>query len=201
MLSYASSEIGRGWAFGLREAMDQTGAVLGPLAVAWAIARHTGYHYAFGMLVVPASPRALHARSSHSDCFPRRTRSRSNGRPLPHPRASHARFGCTWRRRISRGGHGRLPAHRLHFAKDSTVARGSAALFALAMASAAISAPLVGRIYDRMGLVVVAGASLLPAAAAPLLFLGGASARPWWRALGASAWGYRRQPCAQPLPT
>ena len=34
MLSHAAASIGRGWAFGLREAMDQTGAVLGPVALA-----------------------------------------------------------------------------------------------------------------------------------------------------------------------
>lgn len=36
MLSYAGSQIGSGWAFGLHEAMDQIGATLGPLFVALA---------------------------------------------------------------------------------------------------------------------------------------------------------------------
>jgi hypothetical protein len=31
MLSHATTEMGRGWGFGLHEAMDQVGAVLGPL--------------------------------------------------------------------------------------------------------------------------------------------------------------------------
>ncbi len=34
MLSHAGKEIGYGWAIGLHEALDQTGAVLGPLAIA-----------------------------------------------------------------------------------------------------------------------------------------------------------------------
>jgi hypothetical protein len=33
MLSYATKEIGRGWGFGLHGAMDQTGALIGPLIV------------------------------------------------------------------------------------------------------------------------------------------------------------------------
>jgi hypothetical protein len=33
MLSHAASQIGLGWGFGLHEALDQTGAILGPLVV------------------------------------------------------------------------------------------------------------------------------------------------------------------------
>src|SRR5690349_11715856 len=35
MLSHAGHSIGQGWVFGLNEALDQTGATLGPLIVAW----------------------------------------------------------------------------------------------------------------------------------------------------------------------
>lgn len=34
MLSYATTHTGRGWGFGLHEALDQTGATVGPLVVA-----------------------------------------------------------------------------------------------------------------------------------------------------------------------
>src|SRR5580700_8556980 len=34
MLSHAGSQIGTGWAFGLHEALDQTGATIGPLIAA-----------------------------------------------------------------------------------------------------------------------------------------------------------------------
>ena len=34
MLSHATSQVGRGWGLGLHEAMDQIGAILGPLIVA-----------------------------------------------------------------------------------------------------------------------------------------------------------------------
>ncbi len=33
MLSYGTKEMGRGWGFGLHEALDQTGATIGPLLV------------------------------------------------------------------------------------------------------------------------------------------------------------------------
>lgn len=34
MLSHAAAKIGRGWGFGLHEAMDQVGAMIGPLIIA-----------------------------------------------------------------------------------------------------------------------------------------------------------------------
>src|SRR5574337_1113432 len=56
MLSHAGKEAGGyGWAFGVHEAMDQCGAMIGPLAIAAILARHGGYHQAFAALAVPAA--------------------------------------------------------------------------------------------------------------------------------------------------
>jgi MFS family permease len=186
MLSYAGSQMGSGWAFGLREAMDQTGAVLGPLAVAWAIARHAGYRHAFGMLIVPAVL-ALCTLVIAQRLFPAPHTLEVKRPTLPHLRGVSRAFGIyVVAGACLAAGTVDFPLVAYHFAKGATVATWEIpTLFALAMASAAISAPLVGRIYDRKGLVVVAGASLLPAAAAPLLFLGGASAA----VVGVLLWG------------
>jgi MFS family permease len=54
MLSHATSAMGRGWGFGLHEAMDQIGALLGPLIVAAVLFRRDGYPTAFGVLLIPA---------------------------------------------------------------------------------------------------------------------------------------------------
>src|SRR5437764_8536873 len=54
MLSHATQEMGRGWGFGLHEAMDQTGALVGPLLVALVLARHHTDRTAFVLLIVPA---------------------------------------------------------------------------------------------------------------------------------------------------
>ncbi|MCF4121394.1 MFS transporter [Antribacter sp. KLBMP9083] len=54
LLSYASARTGRGSAFGVHQAMDQTGAVLGPLLLAAVLAWRDGdYQLAFGVLAVP----------------------------------------------------------------------------------------------------------------------------------------------------
>ena len=54
MLSCASEPVGRGWAFGLHEAMDQIGAVIGPLVVAAVFHFGGGYQASFGILLFPA---------------------------------------------------------------------------------------------------------------------------------------------------
>ena len=51
MLSHASKQMGYGWGFGLHEAMDQIGALLGPLLVAVVLVRRgNDYHQAFAVL-------------------------------------------------------------------------------------------------------------------------------------------------------
>ncbi len=54
MLSHATQEVGHGWGFGLHEALDQAGAVLGPLVVAAVLWSGAGYRAGFGILLIPA---------------------------------------------------------------------------------------------------------------------------------------------------
>src|SRR5438445_5192874 len=54
MLSHAASQTGLGWGFGLHQALDQLGAVLGPLIVSGVLFAGSGYQTAFAWLVVPA---------------------------------------------------------------------------------------------------------------------------------------------------
>jgi MFS family permease len=55
MLSHAGTEVsGYGQAFGLHEALDQFGAMFGPLAVSVVLANNGNYHDAFAVLLIPA---------------------------------------------------------------------------------------------------------------------------------------------------
>jgi hypothetical protein len=54
MLSHAAKQIGYGWGFGLHEALDQSGALFGPLIVAAVLAGRGNYHTAFAVLLIPA---------------------------------------------------------------------------------------------------------------------------------------------------
>src|SRR5436305_14547334 len=54
MLSHAAKRIGLGRGFGLHEAIDQLGAMGGPLVVAFVLVHRGNYRSAFGVLLVPA---------------------------------------------------------------------------------------------------------------------------------------------------
>lgn len=54
MLSYATRQIGHGWGFGVHEALDQAGALVGPLVVAAILYLRGQYQFAFAVLLVPA---------------------------------------------------------------------------------------------------------------------------------------------------
>src|SRR2546428_916418 len=54
MISYAGKSIGRGWVFGLNEALDQGGATVGPLIVALVLYLKGGFRSGFGVLLVSA---------------------------------------------------------------------------------------------------------------------------------------------------
>jgi predicted MFS family arabinose efflux permease len=166
--------------------MDQTGAVLGPLGIAFVLARRAGYHIAFALLAVPAAiafvtlliARRLYPRPQDLE-VQRPATLETTGAP-----------GAFWLYLVAgalvAAGTVDFPLAAYHFAHGAIVPVARVPLFyALAMGAAAVTAPIVGRIYDRLGLIVVAGASIVPAAAAPLLFLGGAGAA----ALGVVVWG------------
>ncbi len=54
MLSYATKETGRGWGFGLHEAMDQIGAIIGPLIISCVLYYQGSYQMSFGIFLIPA---------------------------------------------------------------------------------------------------------------------------------------------------
>jgi MFS family permease len=54
LLSHASTQTGRGTAFGVHQAMDQAGAMAGPLLLALVLWQYAGnYRLAFGVLILP----------------------------------------------------------------------------------------------------------------------------------------------------
>jgi len=53
LLSYATKNVGRGWGFGIHEAMDQIGAIMGPLIMSFALYLRLGFRGGFSFLFVP----------------------------------------------------------------------------------------------------------------------------------------------------
>lgn len=186
MLAHAASEIGYGTAFGIHEALDQFGAMLGPLAVAGVFAYTAGgFRLAFASLAVPGAlcvtlvvvarfiyPRPQDLASRAADV---------HGTGLP--RVFWVYLGAA---ALAAAGFADWSIIAFHFTQSATVGRAIIPIFyAVAMAVSGAGSLLFGRLYDRFGIAVLLPLTAIGAAYAPLAFLGG-----FWVALvGASLWG------------
>lgn len=186
MLSHAGKQIGGyGWAFGLHEALDQFGAMFGPLAVAAILAHHGSYHEAFAVLLIPALinlslvllARALYPKPEDMETS------------LPTIGGSHLPrvfwiylIGAV----LVAAGFADYPLIAFHFQRNGTVTGDWIAIFySIAMAVSGTGSLVLGRLFDRFGFVVLVVLTLVSALFAPLVFLGG-----FWPALiGAAIWG------------
>ncbi|AZR74243.1 MFS transporter [Anoxybacter fermentans] len=54
ILSHATKQVGRGWGFGIHEALDQVGAIIGPLIFSTVFLLKGGYREGFTILWIPA---------------------------------------------------------------------------------------------------------------------------------------------------
>jgi len=173
MLSYATQSIGRGWGFGLHEAMDQIGAILGPLIVAGVLYFNGGYRISFAILIIPALfalavllvARALYPRPRDLEVA-----------SLELKTGGFSRTFWLYFAAVSlvAAGYVDFPLISFHFEKLSVVPKVWIPVFyAVAMGVDALSALFFGRLFDRMGLSILIVVSLLSSLFAPLVFLGG----------------------------
>lgn len=172
MLSHATARMGRGWGFGLHEAMDQIGAVLGPLIVAVVLYFEGGYTGSFGVLLVPAIlalsvlvvARRLYSRPQNLEAGPERPS--AEGRRFPRAFWLYLSFVA-----VSVAGYANFQLISYHFEASSLVPTPQIpVLFAIAMGVDALVALMVGRLFDRLGLLVLLSVPLLSLPIAPLVF-------------------------------
>lgn len=182
LLARASREVGRGYAFGLHEVLDQIGAVLGPLLVAGAVA-WGGYRLGFGVLAAPAFLALLFLLRARG-LEPEPPQAEAASAPTPFSRR-YWRYLAFIATGVAGFAHFTLLAYHLE-ARQLVPSAAIPLLFALAMAVDAVAAFAVGRAYDRVGLRVLYALPLLTLPIAPLVFL---SARLWAIALGVALWG------------
>jgi MFS family permease len=173
ILSHATKEMGRGWGFGLHEAMDQIGAILGPLIVACVIYFRGGYRLGFAILFIPALIALcvlLLARflyPSPGDLEPSLSKLERRG----FQRSFYLYLAAV---AMIAAGYADFPLIAYHFKNRSTALDEWIPLFyAIAMGIDAISALVLGRLYDRFGIIILAFIIPLSSFFAPLVFLGG----------------------------
>lgn len=185
MLSHAGQEMGIGWAFGLHEALDQAGALIGPLVLALILAHRGDYRIAFASLAIPACITAVLIVVTRF-LYPRPEDLEAHT-PEIHASGMGRRF---W---IYMAGAGLVAAG---FADYSLIAfhlqkQGIAPalwipiFYSVAMATSGAGSLLFGRLFDRFGVTMLIPLTFLSIASAPLVFLGGFDAA----LAGAALWG------------
>ncbi len=184
LISYAGSELGHGWVFGFREAMDQTGATIGPVVVALILFYHGGFAHAFGALFVPAVLALIALLIAWRQFpVPRHLETKPIAVGAQQP-------GAFWLYAVAGAclgaGFADFALISFHFSKTHVFALGLIPiLYAAAMLMGAIGSPFLGKAYDRYGNTVLVGAFAGSALFAPLAFLGAS-----WAALaGVLLWG------------
>lgn len=185
MLSHAAKEIGLGFGFGLHEALDQAGALVGPLVVAVILARHGSYQQAFAVLLVPAIltlsllivARLLYPKPEDLEVKP--TTVESGG--LPRVFWIYL-VGAA----LVAAGFADFSLMAYHFQKAAIVPNLWVPIFySIAMATSGLGSLVFGKLFDRTGVWILVPLTLISAASAPLVFLGG-----FWLALaGIALWG------------
>jgi MFS family permease len=185
MLSHATHTLGRGWGFGIHEAMDQTGAMLGPLVMAAMLYLNKEYHACFAALAIPA----LLALAALTACWAMFRHPEDLEAHSPHleskglPRAF-------WIYLIAIGlvaaGYADFPLIAYHFGKAGHLSPAWVpTLYALAMGIEAVGALGFGRLFDRWGVWTLVAATAVSAFFAPLVFRGGFG----WAGGGMLLWG------------
>jgi MFS family permease len=186
LLSHGVSQIGRGFGFGLHEAMDQTGAVMGPLAVAAMVYFQGEYGNGFTVLIVPAVLGlvvlgVLQFIYPNPSDFEEETEESPKEEKLP--RIFWIYLGAV---AIIAAGYADFPLIAFHFQKQGIATGQTIPLFyALAMAVDAVAALIFGYYFDRIGIFVLIIAALLSSLFAPLVFLGNTQLA----LLGIAFWG------------
>ena len=186
MLSHAAREMGYGWGFGVHEALDQSGAMFGPLLVALvlAVSQHD-YRLAFAALAVPAVitvSLVLVARRF----FPRPQDLSAGPAEVTASGLPRVFWVYLAGAALAAAGLADFPLIAFRFQQAHTVSAPVVPVFyAVAMAVSGTGSLVFGRLYDRNGIGVLIPLTVVAAAYAPLVFLGGV----WAGLAGVALWG------------
>jgi MFS family permease len=185
LLSHAAMQVGRGFGFGLHEAMDQIGAVAGPLMVATMLTWQLGYRGGFAILIIPAILGLVvllvvqRLYPNPNDFEPVTADLDTTGLP----RLFWLYLGAI---ALIAAGFADFPLIAFHLQQTGVESTSQIALlYALAMGVDAIAALAFGRWFDRVGLWSLVLAVAMSLFFAPLVFSGSFS----WAIVGMVLWG------------
>jgi len=173
MLSFAGKEMGSGWVFGLNEFMDQFGATLGPLIVAWVLFTKNSYKYGYGILLISALL-CLTMLIAARLFFPKpQDLDKKEAAGLETKGLTKVYWLYLAGGALIGAGFTDFALIAFHFHKTNNVPLHWIPIFyALAMAVAGISSLVLGRLLDKIGPKIMLVAFFLGAFFSPFVFLG-----------------------------
>ena len=174
LLSEATSKIGHGWGFGVHAAMDQTGAVLGPLLVAAAVMQKHHFGPAFLRLAFPAVG-ALTALLIARFVYPQAGKATpKQGKTIVLPKVFWWYVAAAGMLAL---GYADFPILAYHFQDLKLVGPAAIPLmYSGAMGVEGLAALIIGKLFDRYGIGMLSVGILISLAGLPLGFLGGQTA-------------------------
>lgn len=185
ILSHATTTVGRGWGFGIHKALDQVGAVIGPLVMVAVLVFTGGYAQGFLLLGIPLVGVAiilLFARSA----VPRPGRLEANGGTRENRDDPPGIMPYTTFIFLGMAGFASFPLISFHLKARSIIPDAAIPLFyASAMVVSVVVALLVGRIFDRIGTHALLAIPVLSTTTVLLAF----SFNPGVAIVGSLVWG------------
>ncbi|MGA9844006.1 MAG: MFS transporter [Nitrososphaeraceae archaeon] len=178
MLSHAAKKIGSGWGFGLHEAMDQIGAVIGPIIISVVLYLRGSYSQGFAILLVPAIL-ALCVLVLSKKLYPtpqdfeKATEHVSSTILITEDNRKFSRIFWLYLLfvSVSVAGYANFQLISYHFKITSIISDAQIPiLFAIAMATDALVALVMGRLFDKKGLSTLIIVPVLSVSIEPLVF-------------------------------
>ncbi len=186
MLSHAGKQLGGyGWVFGTHEALDQLGALLGPLLVSAVLASRGSYKAAFATLLITAviclilifTARFLYPKPEEMEVSIPNVESKG----LPKVFWIYLAGAV-----LVAAGFADFSLIAYHFQKTDHIPTAWIPIFySIAMAVDGAASLLFGRLFDRAGIRILIPLTIISAASAPLVFFGGF----WLALIGSALWG------------
>jgi MFS family permease len=164
MLSYATRKVGRGWGFAVHEALDQVGAVIGPIAFSVVLLSRDTFQQGFAFLGIPAllTLAVLAATRKRFPSpvtleIPEGPNRQTTQTKLPKVFWLYTAFTL-----LSVAGLANFQLISTHLAAQAIVTDAQIPMiYAIAMAVDAVAALIVGKTYDRIGLTSLLAIPLL----------------------------------------
>lgn len=173
MLAHAGNKIGVGWGFGVHQAIDRIGAMLGPLLVAWIIYYQSSYRFAFTVLLIPAIFALFILFFAHNLYQKILVQAKSSPKTQIFQVNKQGFYTYILASSLIGAGYADFPLIAYHLQTNHILSSVEIPIaYAISVGLSSLSAPFLGYFFDKVGGITLILSSVLGGIFAPLVFLG-----------------------------